>query len=73
MRHNLINARKAKDLTQAQLGKMLKVSDKTISAMEQGRVTGKPDTWDLLAEILGADSRQLREITEANSSSLAGS
>ena len=69
MRQNMINARKTKELTQAQLGALLNVSDKTISAMEQGRVTGKPDTWDAIAKALGVEDKDQRELRKIDCSS----
>ena len=62
MRQTLITARKAKGLTQAGLGKMIGLSNKSISAMEQGRVTGPYENWVALQNILGVDQRELRKI-----------
>ena len=62
MRHNLITARRDKDLTQAQLGNMIGLSRQSISAIEQGHRTGPYENWVALQNILGVDQRELRKI-----------
>ena len=69
MRHNLINTRKAKELTQAQLGKMVGLTKQSICDLEKGRVTGKPDTWDAIAKALGVKDKDQRELRKIDCSS----
>lgn len=74
MRHNLIRARQAKNLTQAQLGNMVGLSKQQISSIEKGRTVGRLDTWDAIAKALDVadtDQRKLREIVKVNSTTIA--
>ena len=65
MRHQLIEARKAKELTQKKLGSMLGLSDRTIGALERSRIkSGKPEMWDRLEAVLGVNQRILRKVDE---------
>ncbi len=52
MRQNLINARKAKNMTQAEVAELSGLSPKSISAIERGRMTGSVKTWQAIAAAL---------------------
>ena len=63
MRRQLIEARRAKELTQKDLGLMLGLSDRTIGALERSRIkSGKPEMWDRLEAVLEVDQRILRQV-----------
>ena len=62
MRLNLINAREAKGLTQAQLGKMVGLKKPSICGIERGYIESRPTIWDKLEAVLGVDQRELRKI-----------
>jgi transcriptional regulator with XRE-family HTH domain len=60
-RINLIEARKAANITQKQLGKLLNIANTTICDYENGRVKqGKPFIWDRLEVVLGVPQQVLR-------------
>jgi transcriptional regulator with XRE-family HTH domain len=60
MRIWLRQARKDRGLTQAQLGELAGMSNKTVSHLELGRVAGRVKAWDRLEEILGIPQQELR-------------
>lgn len=66
-RLNLIEARKAKRLTLAALGKMVGLTDKAIWAIEHCQSDGRMRTWDRLEMALGVDQKILRQIDEVKS------
>lgn len=63
-RLSLIAARQKANLTQTQLGKLIGVSKQRISGLETAYCGTRPETWDMLEDILGVPQRQLREVTE---------
>ena len=69
MRTTLIQTRKAKDLMQAQLGKMVGLSKQQISSIEKGRTEGKSKTWDAIAKALGVKDKDQRELRKIDCSS----
>ena len=61
MRANMTAARKAKKLTQAQLGALIGLSKSAICDIEKGRSNGRVDTWDKLAAVLKVKADKLRQ------------
>ena len=61
MRENLINARKAKKLTQAEVAKKIGILVTSYQNIEYGQRNGSIETWDKLEDLLGVSQRQLRE------------
>lgn len=60
----LINARKQKHLTQAQLGALAGITTSAVSHLEAGRNGAKAETWDKLKDILNVPQRELRKTKE---------
>ena len=65
MRHNLIKARKALDLTQKNLGELVGLSRPAICMLERGRINGSESTWKKLAAVLSATPEHLWQIADA--------
>lgn len=65
MRLNLRKRRRELGLTQQQLGEMIQLSGKLISALELGRRNGSLDAWDKLEEALKTDQKVLRRICDS--------
>ena len=61
-RSNLIESRKARKLTLADLGKLVGLTDKAIWAIEHCLSNGSMRTWDRLEMVLGIDQKILRQI-----------
>jgi transcriptional regulator with XRE-family HTH domain len=61
MRTNLRNRRLEKNLSQAELGRQIGLDQRTISALELGRLKGPVETWDKLEKALDIDQRLLRQ------------
>jgi transcriptional regulator with XRE-family HTH domain len=61
MRTAFRNARLAKGLTQAELGRLVMLTRKGIWAIEHGRSKGSVDVWDRLEAALGLDQKILRQ------------
>jgi DNA-binding XRE family transcriptional regulator len=49
MRQTLIELRQSKNMTQAELGELINLSQQAISDIESGRVVGKVEVWRQLA------------------------
>ena len=64
MRPNLTTARLAKGLSQKQLGEMVGLSDKSISALERGRMDTLGKTWSKLANIFSLSQEELQHQPE---------
>ena len=62
MRVNLIEARKAKRLTQTELAKRVGLSKQALCNIEKGRSQGRVDTWDKLAAVLKVKADILRQM-----------
>lgn len=63
MRLSLLEARRAKNMTQKELGELIGLSKASISDLERCRVQGKVGTWDKLEALLKVPAKRLREIT----------
>lgn len=61
MRNNLIKARKDKNLTQSQIAKYLKISERHYQNIEYGIRKGSFEVWDKLEDLFKIPQRQLRE------------
>lgn len=64
MRLSLLKARRAKNMTQKELGEMIGLSKASISDLERCRVQGKVTTWEALETVLKVPFKKLREISE---------
>lgn len=67
MRKNLIAVRKARDMTQKELGQMVGLSKQSISDLETGRVKGKVKTWQALAKLFKTKPEKLWQESEPDS------
>lgn len=63
-RLNLINARKAANMTQEKLANLVGKRKQHISNLETATCSTSPENWDLLEDVLGVPQRRLREILE---------
>lgn len=61
MRHNLRQARLAKQLTFEQIASYLDISVNSYKNIEWGYRNTKTDNWDKLEDLLQVPQRQLRE------------
>jgi transcriptional regulator with XRE-family HTH domain len=59
-RFNLVKARKAKNMTQKQLGSLVGLTNTAISMLESGKTKGRVETWDKLELVLETNQRVLR-------------
>ena len=60
MRANMTAARKAKELTQAQLGALVGLTASAICDIEKGRSNGRTSTWQKLAALLKLPQEELQ-------------
>ena len=63
----LRNTRLKRGLTQKQLAEEVRISDRTVGALERGRIKGSVDVWDRIETALGEDQRVLRQIDKGKS------
>ena len=65
MRIKLKNERSSKNLTQKELAKQLKISERHYQAIELGARQGSIRIWDKLEDLFGISQRQLRETNKS--------
>ena len=65
MRNLLKKSRLKKQLTQKELAKVLKISERHYQAIELGARQGSIRIWDKLEDLFGISQRQLRETNKS--------
>lgn len=64
MRKNLIQARKDKEMTQAQVAEYLGIASTSYQKYEYGSKKGIIENWDMLEDLFGIHQRILRVDTK---------
>lgn len=64
MRHNLIQARHRKNMSQLELAEMIGVTRQAICKLERGHMNGSERTWQKLSAVLKAKPEYLWQIAD---------